>query len=233
VTHIADALLYFAVFLLSTTLHEAAHAWAAMKGGDLTAYRGGQVSLDPLPHMRREPFGMVILPLFSALATGWPFGFASAPYDPAWARRHPRRAAVMALAGPAANLTLVIVAALLLRVGAEAGVFFAPERVRFGAIAASTAGATWEAVGQLLSVFFSLNLLLFAFNLLPVPPLDGSGALPLLMSRRTTEAYQTFVWSTPALGWIGLFLAWRLFDVVFGPIFTAAVSLVYPGVRYG
>ncbi|MDQ3995745.1 MAG: hypothetical protein M3303_01870 [Gemmatimonadota bacterium] len=78
-SEIADALTYFVVFLFSTTLHEAAHAWAALKGGDLTAYRGGQVSFDPLPHIRREPFGMVVLPLVSALATGWPMGFASAP----------------------------------------------------------------------------------------------------------------------------------------------------------
>jgi Zn-dependent protease len=231
--HLADALLYFAVFLLSTTLHEAAHAWVAMKGGDLTAYHGGQVSLDPLPHIRREPFGMVILPLLSAVAMGWPVGYASAPYDQRWARLYPRRAAVMALAGPAANLLLVVVAVVLLRIGAAAGVFFAPQRIDFGVVTASDAGATWEALGQLLSVLFSLNLLLFAFNLLPVPPLDGSGALPLFMRRSTTEKYQTLIWHTPALSFIGLVLAWRIFPVMFAPIFTAAASLIYPGVRYG
>ena len=76
---LADAILFYVVFLFSTTLHEAAHAWVAKLGGDLTAYHGGQVSLDPMPHIRREPFGMVILPLLSAVTTGWPFGFASAP----------------------------------------------------------------------------------------------------------------------------------------------------------
>ena len=67
---LTNALVYYVVFLLSTTLHKAAHAWAAARGGDLTAYHGGQVSLDPIPHIRREPFGMLILPLVSALATG-------------------------------------------------------------------------------------------------------------------------------------------------------------------
>src|SRR3954469_18963270 len=81
-SELADALTFFAVFLFSTTLHEAAHAWAALKGGDPTAYHGGQVSLDPLPHIRREPLGMLVLPLLTALTTGWPMGFASAPYDP-------------------------------------------------------------------------------------------------------------------------------------------------------
>ena len=160
-------------------------------------------------------------------------GYASAPYNPDWARRYPRRAALMALAGPGANLLLVMLAALALRIGASTGVFFAPERIHFGLVASSNAGATWEAVSRLLSVFFSLNLLLFAFNLLPFFPLDGSSAITLLMNRETTKRYQEFLWSTPMLGWIGLLIAWKLFDFVFSPVFTAAVNLIYPGVRYG
>lgn len=229
---IGDALLYFVVFLFSTTLHEAAHAWAALRGGDPTAYKGGQVTLDPLPHIRREPFGMVVLPLGSALLTGFPFGFASAPFDPDWARRHPERAARMALAGPAANIALVIIAALLLRIGALAEVFYAPERVNFGSLAASTSGEIWTMAATLLSVVFSMNLLLAAFNLLPFPPLDGSAALPLLLSRRMSARYQEIMWSTPLIGLLGILIAWRLFDHVFDPIFLAAVNLVYPGVTY-
>jgi Zn-dependent protease len=229
---IGDALLYFVVFLFSTTLHEAAHAWAALRGGDPTAYKGGQVSLDPMPHIRREPIGMVVLPLGSALLTGFPFGYASAPFDPGWARRHPERAAWMALAGPAANIALVIMAALLLRIGAMAEVFYAPERVNFGSLAASEAGEFWTMAAVLLSVVFSMNLLLAAFNLLPFPPLDGSAALPLLLSRRMSARYQEVMWSTPMIGLLGILIAWRLFDHVFDPIFLAAVNLVYPGVTY-
>jgi Zn-dependent protease len=230
---LSEGLLYFVVFLFSTTLHEAAHAWAAFRGGDPTAYHGGQVSIDPRPHIKREPFGMVLLPLLTAVTTGWPFGFASAPYDREWARKHPERAAWMALAGPAANLVLVALSGLLLRAGAAAGVFVAPESVRFGALAASQAGPTWEALGTLLSVVFSMNLLLAALNLLPLPPLDGSAALPLLLSRRVAARYQEFMWGTPMLGWIGMMAAWRLCDVVFDPLFVRFVSLVYPGVTYG
>jgi len=233
VEHVVDAITYFIVFLFSTTLHEAAHAWAALRGGDKTAYHGGQVSLDPRPHIKREPFGMVVLPLLSALATGWPMGYASAPYDPTWARKYPNRAALMALAGPGANLLLVILAAIALRLGYQAGVFWAPERIHFGLVATSNAGATWEAVSKLLSVVFSLNLLLFAFNLLPFHPLDGSAAITLLMNHETTKKYQEFLWSTPMIGWIGLLIAWKLFDFVFQPVFMAAVNLIYPGVTYG
>ncbi len=228
----ADALIYYVVFLLSTTLHEAAHAWAAARGGDLTAYHGGQVSLNPIPHIKREPIGMVALPLLSSFLSGWPFGFASAPYDVNWARRYPKRAGIMALAGPAANLSLVLVAAILIRIGVAADLFYAPETARFGQIVGTDAGALWPAIARLIGVVFSLNLLLCAFNLLPFPPLDGSGALPLLMNPEMTTRYQEFIWGNPALSWIGMVAAWQLFDVVFHPLFFGALNLLYPGVTY-
>src|SRR6185503_4111775 len=103
---LASGFIYYVAFLFSATAHEAAHAWAAKLGGDLTAYHGGQVSLDPRPHIRREPVGMVVLPILSTILSGWPLGFASAPYDPHWALRHPRRAGWMAVAGPAANILI-------------------------------------------------------------------------------------------------------------------------------
>ena len=63
--NIAIGFLWFVAFLLSTTVHEAMHAFVAWKGGDPTAYHGGQVSLSPLPHIRREPIGMVVVPLLT------------------------------------------------------------------------------------------------------------------------------------------------------------------------
>ena len=230
---LGSGFIYYVVFLFSTTLHEAAHAWAAMRGGDPTAYHGGQASLDPRPHIRREPFGMVALPLLSVVLSGWPFGFASAPYDPRWAMRYPKRAAWMALAGPAGNLTLVFGAALVIRLGSAASVFTAPGSVSFDHIVTTELGGVWPAVTFLLSVFFSLNLLLAAFNLIPVPPLDGSGAVPLLLSDQATAHYQQFLWGQPALAWIGILVAWQLFDVVFQPVWLFAVNLVHPGVQYG
>jgi len=229
---LADAVVYYVVFLLSTTLHEAAHAWAAKRGGDLTAYHGGQVSLDPRPHIRREPFGMLVLPIASVVLSGWPWGFASAPYDRAWAMRHPRRAAWMALAGPGANLLLVAVSLLLLRAGSTAGVFSAPEAVRFGHVAAAEPGV-WSTAAFGLGVFLSMNLMLAALNLLPIPPLDGSGAVPLLLSRGWAARYQQWVWGSGALGFVGIVIAWQVFGALYHPIFLFAVNLIHPGVHYG
>ena len=230
---LGNGLVYYVVFLFSTTLHEAAHAWAAMRGGDLTAYHGGQVSLDPRPHIQRERFGMVVLPLLSVVLSGWPFGFASAPYDPQWAMQYPKRAAWMALAGPAANLGLVLVAACIIRFGVVAGVFAAPDAVSFEQIVTAHETGLWTGVVFLVSVFFSLNLLLAIFNLIPVPPRDGSGAVPLFLDEDGTRRYQQFVWGQPAVAWIGILVAWQLVPMVFQPLWLFVVNLVHPGVHYG
>src|SRR5262245_6316291 len=112
---VADLVVWYLVFVFSTTCHEAAHAWVAYRGGDLTAYSLGHVTLDPTPHIRRSPFGMVVVPLISFLWGGWMIGWASVPVNRRWAVDHPRRSALMSLAGPAANLLLASLALLAMR----------------------------------------------------------------------------------------------------------------------
>ncbi|HLH31910.1 MAG TPA: site-2 protease family protein, partial [Terriglobia bacterium] len=123
---LVQGLIWYVVFLFSTTCHEASHSLAAKLGGDPTAFHGGQVTLNPIPHMRREPFGMLIVPLLSFVLGGWMIGWASAPYDPFWQARYPRRAAWMSLAGPGANFVLMLIAAIGIRIGMMAGIFQQP-----------------------------------------------------------------------------------------------------------
>jgi Zn-dependent protease len=229
---LANGLVYYIAFLFSTTVHEAAHALAAKLGGDPTAYHGGQVSLDPRPHIKREPFGMVLLPLISVVVSGWPFGFASAPFDPRWALRHPNRAAWMALAGPGANVALMLLAFVALRLGLAQDVFYAPSSVSFGEIVASNAGGIWPGVGFVLGVLFSMNLLLASLNLLPLPPLDGSAVVPLFLPAATAQRYQQALLGNPALGIVGMLVAWQVFGAVYRPLFHAAVNLLHPGAGY-
>jgi Zn-dependent protease len=173
----------YIVFLFSTTCHEAAHALVAKIGGDSTAALGGQVSLNPIPHIRRSPFGMVVFPLLSFfLSGGGMIGWASAPYDPLWERRHPRRAGWMAMAGPAANFTLMLIAVIGIRGGRFFHLFHRD----------AVTGAP-SLVGITLSIVFSLNLLLGTFNLLPVPPLDGSTAILVFMSEERAQKYLDWI----------------------------------------
>lgn len=226
-------LLWYVVFLLSTTCHEASHALAAKWGGDLTAFQGGQVSLDPVPHIRREVFGMVIFPILSYVVGGWMMGWASAPYDRLWAERHPRRAAWMSLAGPAANFSLAILAGVLIRVGIALDLLHSPDTANFTHIAEAAGAGVPEGGAMFLSLLFSLNLLLGTFNLLPVPPLDGFGAIGVLVSEDAARRVQTFGHTLRGFTFLGLLVAWQVFDPIFDPVFKLGLRLLYPGESYG
>lgn len=222
-----DAVLWYLAFLVSVTSHEAAHAWAALRGGDPTAYLGGQVSLDPEPHMRRSPIGMVVMPILSIMYIGWPLGFASAPYNLEWAYRHPKRAAWMSLAGPGANFAIFALCALGFQAGAAAGVFVSGTSLQLGQLVGALDSGIWPSVAHVLSILFSMNLILFVFNMLPVPPLDGSMAIALLLSDENARRVQNAM-RRPMFAWIGLLLAWNLFGDLFRWVFGFVRAWVLP-----
>jgi Zn-dependent protease len=232
---LVQGLIWYVVFLFSTTCHEASHSFVGKLGGDLTAFHGGQVTLNPLPHMRREPFGMLLVPILSYVLAGWMIGWASAPYDPYWQARYPRRAAWMSLAGPGANFVLMTLAAIGIRLGILAGMFQQPSRVSLThiteAVNPETAGAFLTFAAMFVSILFFQNLLLGTFNLLPVPPLDGSTGITILMSESAALRFLKFI-RDPNFSMVGIVAAWFLFDKVFDPIFTFALGILYPGTGY-
>ena len=226
-------LIWFVVFLFSTTCHEGAHALVAKLGGDPTA--SGQVTLNPIPHIQREPLGMVVVPIASYFLSGWVMGWASAPYDPTWAYRHPHRAARMALAGPAANFTLMVLAAIAIRVGVAANFFQAPSSI--SNYAQITEAVDPAGIGALLatvvSILFLLNLLLGTFNLLPLAPLDGSVGITVLMSEERARRFLEFM-RNPNFALLGLVIAWTLFGRIFSQIFWPVLNVLYYSVAsYG
>ena len=227
---LTDGLTWYGVFLLSTICHEAAHAWTALKLGDPTAARGGQVSLNPWPHLRREPFGMIVVPLFTLFAAGTMIGWASAPYDPDWARANPRRAGFMALAGPAANALLVLVGIGLIALGLRAGVFvpppvISPMRLTDAAVPACIPAA------RFLGVLVSLNLLLGLFNLVPVPPLDG-GSLPLILLPARAAARYAGIMRSPVLRMAGFLAAALVLRTCLFPLLADVAAILYPNLEY-
>ncbi|MBI4304439.1 MAG: site-2 protease family protein [Chloroflexi bacterium] len=224
-------ILWVIIFILSATMHEAAHAWAAKRGGDLTAYAGGQVSLDPLPHIKRQPLGMVVFPLISSFILGWPFGYASAPYDSIWAYNHPRRAAWMAAAGPAANLLLMVLCAVVIKMGILGGIFLEPDSVGFRHIVDPGPGNTWNGLSIFISMMFSLNLIMLVLNLIPLPPLDGSGIISLFLKESSARSYQTVV-TNPIFAFVGLIIAWRVFDPLINSAFPWIINILYWGANF-
>ena len=227
--HLGVGLIWFVVFLFSTTVHEAMHAWVAYKGGDPTAYHGGQVTLSPLPHIRREPIGMLVVPLLTALTQNWAMGWASAPYDPYWAARHPRRAAIMAAAGPAGNFGIAIIAFALMKAGLLAGYFVAPNAPSFDSVIETATGP--NAITTLLSVFLVLNVLLGTLNLIPLPPLDGASVATIFLPPDLRTKVREFS-ANGMMSMIGLLVAWRVFPAMTGPLFDLILKLLHPSVAY-
>ncbi len=218
-------------FLFSATVHEAAHAWVALRLGDPTAYLAGQVSLSPWPHVRRSPVGMLIVPLITSLTQGWTMGWASAPYDPAWADSHPRRAALMSLAGPLGNLLIAAAVFALIQAGLALGAFEPPQTATMQQLVLNAMPLDAMQVGDFiaegLSVLLALNVLLFVFNLLPLPPLDGASVCTLVLPRKVACSLRAAI-AAPGLSFVGLIAAWQLFPALAAPVIAVVVRLLYP-----
>ena len=157
----------FAIFIFSVVIHEVAHGEAAYRLGDDTAHRLGRLTLNPLAHI--DPFGSVILPLLLALPllfgqTPMIVGWAKpVPYDPRRLKRPQRDAGLIALAGPTTNILIAIVFAGL-------------EGISRGNAALGTA----------FDYVIVINLTLAIFNMVPIPPLDGSKVLAAILPPRSS-----------------------------------------------
>jgi Zn-dependent protease len=171
------------------------------------------------------------MPILSFILAGWMIGWASSPYDPYWARNNRKSAALMALAGPAANLILVVLAGLAIRAGMLLGVFHAPESVTFEQVTAASSPCFANSASVAISIVFSLNLILFVFNLIPLPPLDGSEVLSLFLSYSAAERY-TQLLQQPGIRIFGLVIAWWLLDIILNPVHLLALNILYPGAGY-
>jgi Zn-dependent protease len=220
---IALFVVWYLVFVFSTTCHEAAHAWMAKRGGDSTAYSLGHVTLDPTPHIKREPFGMVLMPLLSFFMSkgGGLIGWASVPYDAHWGSRYPKRWAVMSLAGPLTNFLLAAVAVVAIHGLTAANVFSEfGEGTRVGFLLLPTGHEFNSPLGALalaLSIMLQLNLLLGFFNLIPIPPLDGAAVVEGLGPPSVRTFYERFR-ANPMLQLLGMVLVWTAFPSVVYPL---------------
>lgn len=195
----AELAILIPVFLLALTIHEYAHAWVAHRLGDPTAEREGRLTLNPLAHL--DPIGSLAILLIG-------FGWARpVPVDGRYFK-HPRRDLMLvAFAGPAINLILAAVMAFVF--------MMAPWRA---------AGAEWNwllvPVRQMLWVGVAVNVLLAVFNLLPVPPLDGSRILSGLLPLRQALAYSRL----EPYGFLIIFLLF--FTGIMRPVYGVAVHAI-------
>jgi Zn-dependent protease len=176
---IPSTLIQVFVILFAITIHEASHGWAAQKMGDPTAYAAGRVTLNPLAHI--DLIGTIIIPLVLIFAHQPVFGWAKpVPVNP-YNLRHPRRDHLwISFAGPIANLATAAAALV---------VFLVLKRLTSGLTSSSFIAKPISGLFLILIFTLVINISLAVFNLIPVPPLDGSGILSGLLSDSAAAKY--------------------------------------------
>jgi Zn-dependent protease len=178
------------VLLFAITIHEASHGWSALRMGDPTAYAAGRVTLNPIAHI--DPLGTVILPVILVILGAPAFGWAKpVPVNP-YNLRHPRRDNLwIALAGPAANMTAAAAALVSLRILRVLRPGVTEFLQSFVLLRQPFPRGFFPLEGLALILFYGvlINTYLAVFNLIPVPPLDGSGILSGLLSDSAAAAY--------------------------------------------
>lgn len=167
-------LIWFVIFLLSLTVHECAHAFAAEKSGDPTGRYLGRITLNPIPHI--DILGTVIFPLVAITTGGMMFGWAKpVPFNPMNLRDRRMGEIIIALAGPFSNILLVVLFIIV------AQLYLPDPRMAFYDVG--------DPVAMLIGTGIQLNVVLAVFNLIPIPPLDGHHVLRNLLPDSLAEAY--------------------------------------------
>ena len=178
------------VILFAITIHETAHGWAAYKLGDPTAHIMGRVSLNPVVHI--DPIGTILLPLMLVLMGAPPFGWAKpVPVNPMNLKNPKRDNLLVSAAGPLSNLSVAAASLVLLLIlkSVSPGVDIFLRSFLSGR---GTGAGFHPLEGFSLILFYAifLNILLAVFNMIPVPPLDGSGVLMGILSDEAAQKYE-------------------------------------------
>jgi len=167
--------IYFGCLVVAVILHEISHGVVALWFGDRTAKDAGRLTLNPIPHI--DPFGSIILPAMGAIAGQPVFGYAKpVPVNPSRLHKPRRDMLYVSLAGPASNLSLMLVAAIGAKLLYENG----PSVLFYDQLPLGT---------RIVFTFAVVNLLLGLFNLLPIPPLDGSALLERVLPEQWLPAW--------------------------------------------
>jgi len=170
-------LVFYALLIPSIIVHEVSHGWVALMFGDDTAKRAGRLTLNPVAHV--DMFGTIILPALLLLTTHRAFGYAKpVPVNPRNLRNPRDQSVLVSLAGPAVNIVFLVVATIVIK------------QIGFGR--GNPFGNDGDLLNTAVLAFGLGNLLLAVFNLIPLPPLDGSAVIERILPRAWWPGYMRF-----------------------------------------
>lgn len=192
------------ILILSVIIHEISHGYMADRLGDPTARLQGRLTLNPIKHI--DPFGSVILPLMMAIITpGFVFGWAKpVPYNPYNLKNKRSGEFLIAAAGPLSNFIIALIFGLIIRFVED--------------------GVTTPFI-EIASYIVIINLILAVFNLIPIPPLDGSKLLFSILPQQYGKTRMMLETYAPILIIVVVFFLWKLIYPVIWPIFRAFTGI--------
>jgi Zn-dependent protease len=179
---IIEGIISLFVVLFAITVHEASHGWAALKMGDPTAYQLGRISLNPIRHI--DPIGTILLPLMLIIMGAPPFGWAKpVPVNPLNLKNPRKDNLIISIAGPVSNISVAVIAFIVLKIlmNLNPSLFY------------SSGGGISNLLSPLITIVYYtivINVILAFFNLIPIPPLDGSGVVMGLISEEAAQKYE-------------------------------------------
>jgi Zn-dependent protease len=222
---IGNLIIWFIVLLFSLSFHEAAHAWTSEKFGDDTGRHQGRITLNPMAHI--DPIGTVLFPIIGAV-TGFPLlGWAKpVQTNPLLWRDKTKANISVSAAGPISNFILAAVTFIIIKTLLVSGVMTFPRRIDFYNVIAPfpDAAAFLTPLAVFLSIMLLLNVSLGVFNLIPVPPLDGSHVLEELLPYNMAQAYEQIRPYGFLLLMALLYLG--VFSFIIGPVYQFVLMLL-------
>jgi Zn-dependent protease len=214
-----ESVIVFLVLIPTIILHEIAHGVVAYWCGDDTAKRAGRLSLNPLRHI--DPIGSVLLPILLIVTTGSAFGWAKPVPVNIGRLRHPRNQAVLVgLAGPATNLLIAAAAGAVIHAAVTPQMYFA------------TSINQWPLGWEIVFFVGYINVVIAAFNLIPIPPLDGASVVERLLPASALPAYYRIRPAAMVLVIAVVFLAPGVLDTIFNHAIGWWEDLVFPRFSY-
>jgi Zn-dependent protease len=224
-SQIGEFILYMVALIFSLSVHESAHAWMSNRFGDDLARLQGRISLNPAVHI--DPIGTLLFPALAFFTHAPLIGWAKpTPVNPLRWRDKRKANFWVSIAGVICNFIIAVVAGILIRL---LYTFRFIGLSREGLVPSNADSVIAHGAVELLTVFFTLNVALAVFNLLPIPPLDGSKVLASILPSSFDSAFEAL----ERFGFILLFIAvfTGVLNVIFGFVMPIATALLFLGAR--